>query len=207
MLVMDRRKSIIHIQNVFLISPIPIYIIRETERYLIGYEPKKYREHRLLYKIDKNLVNEPQFGVVNEVKIDVPIDVNAREDFRNTIKKSDPQWHIKSKNIAVRIIPTRYAELSPLYGTFYYFEWRHTSKGGADELEFSIPECPIITNSSTISDVCYKKINSQVSGSGTHALQTYLVISRNRGTYKIGNWIKTSNETLHTYIYPVTVIF
>ena len=205
MSVIDRRKSIIHALNVFLTNSINIYIIRETDRYLIGYEPKKYREHRLLYKIGKNLVDKPQFGVVNEVKVNVSVDINVREDFRNTIKKSDPQWHIKSKNITIRIISSRYTDLQPLYGVLFNFEWRHTTKGGVDELEFNIPECPIISNYNTITDVCYRKISSQVSGSGTHALQTYIILSKNRGRYEIAKWIRTSNETFHTYVYPVSV--
>jgi len=203
--VVNKRKSVLHALNVFLTNPMSIYIVRQTDRYIIGYEPKKYREHRLLYKIDKNLINEPQFSVVNEVKINVPIDINVREDFRNTIKANDPQWHIKTKNITVRFISTRYNELPPLYATFYQFEWRHTAKGGLDELEFSIPECPLIVSSSTIDNVCYKRISSQLSGSGTHALQTYLVLAKSKGVYTIGKWIKVSNETFHTYIYPVNI--
>ena len=205
MLAVEKRKSIIHALNVFLVNPIPIYIVRQTNKYVVGYEPKKYREHRLMYKIGKNLINEPQFGIINQVKIDVPIDLNVREDFRNTIKADDPQWHVKAKNITVRIIGTRYNESPSLYGALFHFEWRHTAKGGHDELEFSIPECPVISNSSTVTSVCYKRIASQISGGGTHALQTYIILAPQKGQYVIGKWIKVSNETFHTYETPVTV--
>jgi hypothetical protein len=156
-----------------------------------------------MFKISKDLISDSQ----NPIRFNTGLDINIREDYRYSIKMNDPKWAIKSKNITIRIIGTRYAELSPLYGTFYYFEWRKTAKGGADELDFSIPECPTISNSSTVTNVCYKHIASQTSGGGTHALKTYMILSPQRGTFEIGKHIKISNETLHTYIYPVSVTF
>jgi len=207
--VVDKRKSVLHALNVFLTTSIPIYIVRQTDRYIIGYEPKKYREHRLLYKIDKNLLASIQFGIINEVKISMPIDINVREDFRNTIKANDPQWYMKTKNITVRFISTRYNELPQLYGMIFSFEWRHTVKGGLDELQFGIPECPMISNHNTIPDICYKRVSSQVSGGGTHGLRTYLILAKEHGEYRIADWLKVTNVNKgghqHSYIYPITV--
>jgi len=205
MLAVDRRKSIIHALHVFLSTPIQVYPVRESTKYLIAYEPKKYRVHYLMYKFAKNLINEIQFNTINEIKIDTAVDINVREDYRLSIKANNPNWNFQTKNVIIRIISTKYTNLQPLYGIIFSFEWRHTAKGGYDGLDFSIPECPIVSNHNTVSDVCYKKISSQVSGGGTHALQTYVILSKKRGHYEIAKWIKVSNETFHTYMYPVSV--
>jgi hypothetical protein len=201
MLAMDRRKSIIHVLNVFLTAPITIHPSRETSKYIIGYQPKVYREHNLLIKISKELINAPQ----SPIAINKAIDINVREDYRLKIRTTDESFNSKMKNITMRIIPTRYNNLEPIYATLFDFKWRHTSKGGIDDIEFNIPECPTISNYNTIPDVCYKKISSQVSGSGTHALQTYIILSKNKGIYQIGKHIRVSNETFHEYIYPISV--
>ena len=205
MLAVDRRQSIIHVLNVFLMSPLNVYPIRETSKYLIAYQPKVYRVHNLVIKISKELVNTPK----DVIQIDKGVDINVREDYRLTIKSTDSGTRLntdnKMKNITMRVISTRYNNLEPVYAILFDFKWRRTAKGGRDELEFNIPECPLITSSSTIDNVCYKRISSQVSGSGTHAIHTYLIISPQRGTYEIGKWIKVSNETFHTYETPVTV--
>ena len=206
---LGKRQSIIHIFNVFLTNPINVYLRRESAKYIIGYEPKKYRIHSLVYKFSKDLINKPQFDVVNQIQINTNIDINIREDYRNSIKANDPIWKIKTKNIIIRIIPTRHNDLQPLYGTFYTFGWRKTNAGGLDELEFSIPECPLIVNSSTINSICYKHISSQISGGGTHGLRTYIILSQQHGQYKIGEWIKITNVNRgghqHVYTYPVIV--
>ena len=158
-----------------------------------------------MIKISKELVNTSQ----DTIQINKAIDINIREDYRFRIKLTDKLTNVnqefKMKNIVMRIIPTRYNDLEPIYAVLFDFKWRHTAKGGRDELDFSIPECPIIVSSSTINNVCYKRISSQVSGSGTHALRTYIIIAPKRGVYEIGKWVKTSNETFHEYVYPVSV--
>jgi len=201
MLTETKRKSIIHALHVFLTNPINIYPVRESDKYLIAYEPKRYRIHSTIFKIDKNLINKTQSNAI----ISTMVDINIREDYRLSIKTNNHQWHMKAKNITIRIIPTRYPDLPPLYATLYYFEWRRTNAGGRDFIEFSIPECPLISNGNTVTGVCYKRIASQISGGGTHALQTYIILAPQKGQYVIGKWIKVSNETFHTYETPVTV--
>jgi len=200
-----RRKSIVHIQNVFLTSSVKIFVSRETGRYIIGYEPKIYRVHFLVFKIDKQLMNKPE----NPIKINTAVDLNVREEFRYNIKKSDPNSGIEGKNITVRIIPTRYGTISPLYATIFSFRWRKTQMGGVDEIEYEISECPTISNSTTINTVCYKKIGSQVSFGGTHGTHTYIVLSSERGRYRIGQWVKISNVSKsgrqYKYVDPITV--
>jgi hypothetical protein len=171
----------------------------------VGYEPKVYRTHYLLYKIDRKLVNKTE----NSIKFSVAVDLNVREDFRNSLKSSDPNSRINGKTVVVRIIPTRYAELQPLYATIFSFKWRRTGMGGLDLLQFQISECPMIANSGTINDVCYKRVGSQVSGGGTHGIHTYIVISNERGRYTIGEWVKISNVSKsgrqYRYVDPITV--
>ena len=200
-----KRKSIVHIQNVFLTSPVKIFVSRETGRYIIGYEPKIYRVHFLVFKIDKQLINKPE----NPIKINTAVDLNVREEFRYNIKKSDPNSGIEGKNITVRIIPTRYNTISPLYATIFSFRWRKTQMGGVDQLDYEISECPTIANGTTINNVCYKKIGSQVSFGGTHGTHTYIVLSSERGRYRIGQWIKISNVSKsgrqYKYVDPITV--
>jgi hypothetical protein len=187
---LGKRKSIIHIQNVFLTNSINIFLSRETEKYVIGYEQKFYRIHYLLFKISKDLVKEIQ----NPIKFENGLDIDVREDYRDSIKSSNPIWNVKMKNVVTRIIPTRYNSLMPLYGIFYYFGWRNTNAGGIDLIKFEIPECPLISNSTTINSVCYKLISNQRSGGGTHGTQTYVILSPIHGEYKIGEWIKISNQ-------------
>jgi hypothetical protein len=210
---MEKRESVIHILNTFLVNPINIYIARETEKYIICYEPKRYRIHNLVYKIEKDLVKGIQFKIQfkkeNKIKLDTNIDINVRTDFRETIKEDDPQWYIKAKNITVRIVKTRYNEFSSLYSMIYQFYYRKTGAGGVDRLEFSIPECPVISNANTVKNVCYKLIGKQVSGSSTHELHTYLLIAPLRGQYTIGNHIRISNLNQNghrnMHVYPVTI--
>lgn len=206
---LEKRESIIHVLNIFLVNPLSIYLVRETQKYVIGYEPKRHRVHNLVYKISKELINGFQFNTVNEIRINSNVDINIREDFRNSIKANNPIWNIKMKNIVVRIISTRHNDLQPLYGTFYHFNWRHTGAGGRDELVFSIPECPLIVNSNTISSICYKLISTQISGGGTHSLHTYIIISQNRGQFHIGDWVKITNVNKsghqHMYVKPVVI--
>ena len=184
-----KRKSIVHIQNVFLTSPVKIFVSRETGRYIIGYEPKMYRVHFLVFKIDKQLINKPE----NPIKINTAVDLNVREEFRYNIKKSDPNSGIEGKNITVRIISTRYGTISPLYAVFYPFRWRNTRAGGLDEIQFKISECPTIVNSDTIGNICYKKVAHQVSFGGTHGTHTYLLVSPRKGEYTVAEWIHYSN--------------
>jgi len=205
----EKRESVIHVLNTFLVNPIDVYIVRETNRYVIGYEPKRYRIHNLVYKIEKDLVKGIQFKKENKIQLSANIDINVRADFRETIKKDDPQWYIKAKNITMRIIKTRYNEFSPLYSMIYQFYYRKTSAGGVDRLEFSIPECPIISNANTVKNVCYKLVGKQVSGGGTHELHTYIIITPFKGESVIGNHIRISNLNINGHrnmrVYPVSV--
>jgi len=206
---LDKRKSILHVQNVFLTNPISVLLKRETNKYIIGYEPKKYREHYLVFKFSKNLLNEYQFETINNIQIGINVDINVREDYRLSIKMNDPIWNFQTKNVTIRIIPTRYTDLKPIYGVIFHFGWRKTMGGGRDTLEFSIPECPLISNADTIPNICYKKISSQVSGGGTHALQTFITLAKEHGNYHIGTWIKVTNVNKggnqHMYTYPVSI--
>ena len=200
-----KRESIIHAQNVFFTTPVNIFLSRETGRYIIAYEPKIYRTHYLLYKIDKQLVNKAE----NSVKFSTAVDVNIREDFRNSLKFNDPNSKIKGKNVVVRVVPTRYTELQPIYGMIFNFRWRKTGAGGFDDIKYDISECPMISNSNSVHDVCYKRIAFQRSFGGTHGLYTFLILSQQRGTYKVGEWIKISNVGRsghqYKYVYPITV--
>ena len=200
-----KRESVLHAQNVFLSSPVNIFPRRETGKYIIGYEPKRYRVHYLVYKIDKKLVDK----TLNKMEFNMAIDINIREDFRYSIKLSDPNSTVKGKNVVLRILPTRYANLQPIYGTFYIFDWRRTGMGGLDELNITLEECPMVVNSTTISDVCYKEVSRQVSFGGTHGTRTYMLISPRKGNYKIGEWVHYSNVNAgghhHGYTRPVTV--
>lgn len=194
-----------HAQNVFFTAPVNIFPRRETGKYIIGYEPKTYRVHSLLYKISKELIQK----IENPTTINVNVDINVREDFRRTIKQTDPNSRIDGKNLTIRIVPTRYNNFRPLYGIIYQFRWRQTGAGGVDQIKFSIFECPTIANSDTINNVCYKKIASQVSYGGTHGTYTYLIFSSQRGQYEIGEWVHYSNVNAgghhHGYTRPVTV--
>jgi len=201
----EKRESILHVQNVFLSGSIPIYIARETQKYVIGYELKNYRIHYLMFKIDRRLLNK----VENPIKINTAIDINVREDFRNSLKSSDPNSTINGKNVTIRIIPTRYDTIPPLYAIFYQFQWRETGTGGLDELNYEISECPIISNSSTINDICYKRVARQVSFGGTHGIHTYLLVSPHKGKHTVGKWVRATNVNWgghrHVYVNPVTI--
>jgi len=200
-----KRESILHAQNIFLTAPVNIYPHRETGKYVIGYEPKAYRVHSLLYKISKELTSKTE----NPIKIQIPVDVNIREDFRNSIKFSDPKTYGLMKNLVIRIVPTRYNNFRPLYGIIYQFRWRQTGAGGVDQIKFSIFECPTIVNSDTINNVCYKKIASQRSFGGTHGTYTFIIISPQRGQYTVGEWVHYSNVNAgghhHGYTRPFTI--
>jgi hypothetical protein len=200
-----KRESIIHVQNVFLTTPVNIFVNRETGKYIIGYEPKRYRIHYLLYKVDKRLINRTD----NSIKFNQAVDISIREDFRQTIKRTDPKTDQLMKTVVLRIIPTRYTQLGSIYGVIFSFNWRRTNAGGLDEIKYEIPECPTIVNSNTIGNVCYKKVANQVSFGGTHGIHTYIVLAPQKGRYKIGEWIKMSNVSKsgrqYSYIDPITV--
>jgi hypothetical protein len=201
----EKRESVIHVQNVFLTNPIKVYIVKETEKYIIGYEPKRHTFHYLLYRIDKSLVANIKFNTENQLKIDRTIDINVSKK----MKEISDKWEFNVKNITVKIIPTKHSNLPQLYGEIYQFSWRKTGSGGHDKLEFIIPECPVIVNSNTISNVCYKLISKQISGSGTHQLHTYLIIAPQRGNFAIGNHINISNinngGNRNMHVYPVNI--
>jgi len=200
-----KRKSIVHAQNVFFTTPVNIFPNRETEKYVVGYEPKTYRIHYLTYKISKELIDNAE----NSIKNNVAVDVNVREDFRWTIKKNDPKADQLMKTVVLRVVPTRYTGLQPIYSMIFRFNWRKTGAGGLDKIQFKIPECPTIVNGNIVSDICYKKIASQVSYGGTHGTYTYLILSSQRGQYEIGEWVHYSNVNAgghhHGYTRPVTI--
>jgi len=206
---MYKGKSLIHVQNVFLINQIPIYIKKEDSKYVIGYEPKKHTLHFLVYKIDKSLINNVKFNEENKVKISNYVDINAKIYFRDNVEQNTSLWGLNTKSVNVRIITTRYTNLQQLYGIIYQFNWRKTGAGGRDLLELTIPECPVITNSTTISSICYKLISKQISAGGSHGLETYLIVTPSRGEYTIGNHINISNinNTGHRnmHVYPVKI--
>ena len=191
-----RRSSIMHIQNAFISKPINVYVARETSRYIIAYELKKYRAHSLLYKIEKSLINN-----LDKAKVDI----NVREDYRWRFHMTDQEISNTMKNITVRIIPTRYPEFDTLYTTFVIMPWRRTGKGGTDEFMPNINECPMIANYNTIDSICYKKIASQLSHGGTHGTQTYIIVSRNTGEYVIGKHAILSNSGKTYLELPVTI--
>lgn len=201
----EKRNSILHVQNVFLSHPISIYLARETPKYFVGYELKQYRIHHLLYKLSKDLLGK----VENPINVSRAVDINVREDFRWFIKRTDPNSRIEGKTIIVRIVPTRYHDISPLYATIFSFRWRKTEMGGVDEIKYEIPECPIISNSNSVHNVCYKRIGFQRSFYGTHGTYTYVVLAPEKGRYRIGEWIKISNVSKsgrqYKYSDPITV--
>jgi hypothetical protein len=127
------------------------------------------------------------------MEFNTAIDINVREEFRYNIKRSDPNSRINGKNVTIRIVPTRYDTIPPLYAVFYQFKWRKTRAGGLDEIQFKIPECPTIVNGNVISEICYKKVASQRSFGGTHGTYTYLLVSPRKGEYVVGEWIHYGN--------------
>jgi len=185
----EKRNSIIHVQNVFFTTPVNIFLSRETEKYIVGYEPKIYRTHFLMYKLSKQLIRK----IENPIKINNPVDVNVREDFRNSLKSTDPNTYGLMKTVVVRIVPTRYYNIPPVYVRIFNFNWRRTGMGGLDLLQLKIQECPTIVNGDIITGICYKRVASQTSGGGTHGIHTFLIVSLNRGEFEIGEWIKVSN--------------
>jgi len=202
---LGERKPIFHVQNIFIVKPLNIYIGRETEKYLIGYELKSYSVHRLVYKLEKKIISEPK----NPITFGDKVDINVQEDYRLSIKTTDTLWKIRTKNVTMRITPTRYNNLQQLYGIIYRFGWRHTGAGGRDYIQFKIKECPIIANSENVNDICYKLISSQISSGGTHGTHTYIILARKSGEYELGKWIKISNKREkgggNRYEYPVSV--
>jgi len=211
--VVEKRRSILHALNVFLVNPIPIYFKRESTRYYIGYEPKKHRVHYLVYKVSKNLINTPQFDIVNEIKLDTNVDLNVREDYRLSIENwgSKPKTNrdFRMKNVTVRVVLTRYSNYEPIYGLIFQFKTRKVNAGGRDELKFSIPECPLISSHDSIPNVCYKLISKQRSNTGNHGIDTYIILAKARGSYQIGEWKRLSNFNRighrRMHIYPVSV--
>ena len=203
--ILQKRESIVHAQNVFLSSPINIFPVRQTEKYVIGYEPKTYRIHYLIYKISKELIDNAE----NSIKNNLAVDVNVREDFRWTIKKNDPNDNSIMKTVIFRIIPTRYNQLHAIYGMIFTFNWRKTGAGGLDEIQFKVSECPTIVNADTINDICYKQVARQLSFGGTHGTHTYLLLSPRRAQYEIGKWVRATNVNWgghrHVYVNPVTI--
>jgi hypothetical protein len=202
---MYKVKPILNVQNVFLTNSLNVYTIKETEKYIIGCEPKRYTFNYLQYKIDKTLLSNVKFNKENEIRIGKTIDVNVIKKLRENSDK----WELNVKNVIMELIPTRYSNLSQLYGIVYQFSWRKTSAGGHDKLEFSIPECPVIANSANIANICYKLVSKQISSSGSHQLHTYLILAPSRGQYVIGQhvWISNINNGGHRnmHIYPVVI--
>jgi len=200
-----KRKSILHVQNVFLVNPLSIYYAKQTERYIIGYEPKAFRYHSLVFKVDKKLINE----VTNEISIKEQVDINIKEDFRFKIKGTD-KGYFNGIRIIMRIVPSRYMSVyNPLYGIVIKMPWKHTGAGGLTELELNIPECPVITNFNTVNGICYKLVSTQRSGGGTHGINTYIIVSDKKGQYEIGKSIRITNMNKsgkqHVYVNPVYI--
>jgi len=202
---MYQSVSILNVKNIFLVNPMDIYIVRETNRYVIGYEPKRYTFHFLIYKIDKSLISNVKFDKENKIRINRITDINVTKVQKDFSEK----WEFNVKNVTMKIIPTKYNNLQSLYGIIYQFHYRKTGGGGIDKLEFTIPECPVVTNSNIINNICYKLVSKQISGSGTHQLHTYLIIAPLRGQYNIGNHIRISNinngGNRNMHIYPVVI--
>jgi len=193
-----KRNSIIHVQNVILSELNNIVPNRETQRYIIAYEQKSYRVHYLTYKIAKELLRSE----INKK----PVDINIREDYRFKIKSTDTERGLM-KNIIARIVPTRYDSIQSVYGKIITLKWRRTGKGGTDDILFNINECNIIANYNTITDVCYKKVSSQISGGGTHGVRTYIVISKSHGEYEVGKKVIISNTGKTYFEIPLRLSF
>jgi len=206
-------KPILNVQNVFLVNTLNAYVKRETETYIIAYEPKRYTFHWLVYKIDKSLISNVKFDKENEIKINNAVNIEINIEISKKMKEISDKWEFNVKNVVMRIIPTKYnnlqSNLQSLYGIIYQFHYRKTGGGGTDKLEFSIPECPTITNSNTINNICYKLVGKQISSGGTHQLHTYLLVAPSRGQYEIGNHIRISNinngGNRNMHIYPVVI--
>jgi len=202
---MYKVKPILNVQNVFLVNPINVYIVRETEKYIIGYEPKRHTFNYLQYKIFKTLLSKLMFNKENIVKIDRAVDI----EISKKMKEISDKWEFNVKNVIMELIPTEYNNSSKIYGIIYQFHYRKTGGGGIDKLEFTIPECPVVTNSNTINNICYKLVSKQISSGGTHQLHTYLLVAPSRGQYNIGNHIRISNinngGNRNMHIYPVVI--
>ena len=202
---MYKVKPILNVQNVFLVNPINIYVKQEMEKYMIGYEPKRHTFHYLKYMIDKTLISKLMFNKENIIEINNAVDIDVDIKLREISDK----WEFNVKNVVMRMISTKYNNLKPLYGIIYRFNYRKTNAGGTEKLEFTIPECPVIVNSNTISNVCYKLISKQISANSTHQLHTYLIIAPSRGQYNIGNHIRISNINnnghRNMHVYPVSI--
>ena len=196
-----RREPIIHVLNVRLANLPPLYIPPEqnSEKYVIAYRSKMYRSHHLVFKIDKSLVN-------GDIKLDtVNVDINAQTEYRASYKRiaieeynKHPYYIDLGTKPVVRIIPTRHPEVEQLYASFMTFIGKHTGLGGRDEFFPTIPECPVITTSEILAkngiDICYKRLERQHSGHGTHFATTYIFIARKPGRYAIGQRFYVSNS-------------
>ena len=205
-----KRHSIIHILNAIITTPITIRPSEkfQSDRYVIGYEPKVHTVHDLVYKIDKRLLKQTQQnGNITVTTDGAAVDINVKEDHRAYLRYEDPHKVLfyDIRTIA-RIVPTRYADkFKPLYVSVQQFKWRSTNKGGEDDLRFKIQQCPTIATSETVKNVCYKIISSQVSRSGLHGVWTYVVVAPQRGTYEIGVHYYRSNSGKTVKHLPVTV--
>jgi len=202
---MYQSVSILNVKNIFLVNPMDVYIVRETNRYVIGYEPKRHTFHYLKYMIDKTLISKLMFNKENIIEINNAVDINVKKILREFSEK----WEFNVKNIVMRIIPTEYNNSSKIYGIIYQFHYRKTGGGGLNKIEFTIPECPIITNSTNITNICYKLVSKQISASSSHQLHTYLLVAPSRGQYNIGNHIRISNINQNghrnMHVYPIII--
>ena len=210
----DKRPSrhpIIHVLNVRLSNLPPLYIPsqQDSEKYIIAYREKMYRVHSLLFKIDRSLV-------AGTIKLDSNVDINAQTEYRASYKRiaideynHHPYYIDLGVKPVVRIIPTRHPEVEQLYASFMTFIEKHTSLGGHDEFYPRIPECPVITTSEILAknsiDICYKRLERQYSGYGTHFATTYIFIARKPGTYTIGQRFYVSNSHKTKFEEPVHI--
>lgn len=194
-----KKGSIIHVLNAVITSPITVIPYGESEggRYIIGYEPKLYRAHGLVYKLDKVLLpGHVDSGNTVTFNIQSNVDVNVTRDYRVYVKRSDPSTFTGlGTKVQVRVVPSRYVQkFEPLYAVFMQSLWKHTNAGGMVKAVLNVPECPTISNSLTVNGVCYKLLSRQVSGGGTHGMETYIFVSPSRGSFKVGKSFYRSNS-------------
>jgi hypothetical protein len=202
---MYKVKPILNAQNIFLTNSLSIYVKKENNRYIIGYEPKRHTFHYLQYMIDKTLTSKLMFNKENSIRINREVDI----EINKKMKQFEEKWEFNVKSIIAKITATKYGDLKPLYGIVYQFYYRKTSAGGHDKLEFTIPECPVIVNSANITSICYKLVSKQISAGGSHQLHTYLLVAPSKGQYVIGQHINISNINngghRNMHIYPVII--
>ena len=210
---LGKRHTIIVIPNAIIMTPISFYPakIQRSCKYIYGYEPKKYRIHGLLIKISRDLLSD---NGASDIKIAKNVEILVRDDYRILLKtrEIEKDGKVEKEDIPffgwkrmLTIMPSKYQDLQPLYVGIYQFEWRSTTKGGTDSLQFTIPECPVITKADTISNVCYKEISYQSSGTGTHGTKTFLVVAKEHGYYEVGIHHWSSNYHKHYRDEPYTV--